>query len=201
MILVISTGIKAHWLVNGVKSTRHNGYPMNVKKAILTRRSVRKYKKEPVKEEDLKVILEAARQAPSAGNKQPWEFIVIRDEETKAKMAEIARKQMWIADAGVVVVALSKDKTDPTIYERWVERDVMTAVEHMVLQSWELGYGTCWIGAFTHPDTKELLGVPDEMNVICILPIGVPDQNPEPRARRDREEIFHAERYGKPLKL
>ena len=174
---------------------------MKVKEAILTRRSVRKYRKEPVKEEDLKVILEAARQAPSAGNKQPWEFIVIRDHETKTKMAEIARKQMWIADAGVVVVALSKDKTDPTIYERWVERDVMTAVEHMVLQSWELGYGTCWIGAFTQPETKELLGVPEAMNVICVLPIGVPDQTPEPRARRGREEIFHAERYGKPLKL
>jgi nitroreductase len=174
---------------------------MNVKDAILTRRSVRKYRKEPVKVEDLKVILEAARQAPSAGNKQPWEFVVIRDEETKTKMAEIARKQMWIADAGVIVVALSKDKTDPTIYERWVERDVMTAVEHMVLQSWELGYGTCWIGAFTQPETKELLGVPDEMNVICVLPIGVPDQEPEPRGRREWGEIFHAEGYGKPLEL
>jgi len=81
---------------------------MNVKDAILKRRSVRKYRKEPVKVEDLKVILEAARQAPSAGNKQPWEFIVIRDEETKTKMAEIARKQMWIADAGVIVVASIK---------------------------------------------------------------------------------------------
>jgi len=201
MVLVNSTRIKAHWLIHEVKSCRYNGYPMNVKDAILTRRSVRKYKKEPVKVEDLKVILEAARQAPSAGNKQPWEFIVIRDEETKTKMAEIARKQMWIADAGVVVVALSKDKADPTIYERWVERDVMTAVEHMVLQSWELGYGTCWIGAFTQPETKELLSIPEAMNVICVLPIGVPDQEPEPRARRDRTEIFHADGYGKPLKL
>ena len=66
---------------------------MNVKEAILTRRSVRKYKKEPVKEEDLKVILEAARQAPSAGNKQPWEFVVVKDQETKTKLAEIARNQ------------------------------------------------------------------------------------------------------------
>ena len=80
---------------------------MNVKEAILTRRSVRKYKPEPVKEEDLKVILEAARQAPSAGNKQPWEFIIVKDQETKTKLAEIARKQMWIADAGVIVAALS----------------------------------------------------------------------------------------------
>ena len=172
---------------------------MNVKDAIRTRRSVRKYKPEPVKEEDLKVILEAARQAPSAGNKQPWEFIVVNDQETKTKLAEIARKQMWIADAGVIMVALSKDKTDPTIYERWVERDVMTAVEHIVLQSWELGYGTCWIGAFTQPETKELLGIPSAMNVICLLPLGVPDQTPEPRARKPSEEIFHLNKYGNPI--
>jgi nitroreductase len=174
---------------------------MNIKEAILTRRSVRKYKHEPVKEKDLKVILEAARQAPSAGNKQPWEFVVVSDQETKTKLAEIARKQMWIADAGVVVVALSKDKNDPSIYERWVERDVMTAVEHIVLQSWELGYGTCWIGAFTQPETKELLGIPEVMNVICMLPIGVPDQRPEPRGRRPSEEIFHDNKYGNPLKV
>ena len=172
---------------------------MNIKDAILTRRSVRKYKPEPVKEEDLKVILEAARQAPSAGNKQPWEFIVVKDQETKTKLAKIARKQMWIADAGVIMVALSKDKTDPTIYERWVERDVMTAVEHIVLQGWELGYGTCWIGAFTQPETKELLGIPDAMNVICLLPLGVPDQTPEPRARKPNEEIFHLNKYGNPI--
>jgi nitroreductase len=172
---------------------------MNVKDAILTRRSVRKYKPESVKEEDLKVILEAARQAPSAGNKQPWEFIVVKDQETKTKLAEIARKQMWIADAGVVMVALSKDKTDPAIYERWVERDVMTAVEHIALQSWELGYGTCWIGAFTQPETKELLGIPDAMNVICLMPLGVPDQTPEPRVRKPTEEIFHLNKYGKSL--
>lgn len=172
---------------------------MNVKEAILTRRSIRKYKKEPVKPEDLKVILEAARQAPSAGNKQPWEFVIVTEEETKTKLAEIARKQMWIADAGVVVAALSKDKKNPSIYERWVERDVMSAVEHMVLQAWELGYGTCWIGAFTQPETKELLSIPEEMNVICLLPIGVPDQEPPAKPRRDPAEIFHKEKYGNPL--
>ncbi len=172
---------------------------MNVKDAILTRRSVRQYKPEPVKEEDLKVILEAARQAPSAGNKQPWEFVIVKDQDTKTKLAEIARKQMWIADAGVVVAALSKDKTDPGVYERWVERDVMTAVEHMVLQAWELGYGTCWIGAFTQPETKELLEIPDAMNVICLLPIGVPDQSPPVKPRREESEIFHLNKYGNSL--
>jgi nitroreductase len=174
---------------------------MNVIEAIKTRRSVRKYKPTPIPEEHLKTILEAARLAPSAGNKQPWKFIIVRDPDTKKKLAEVANNQHWIGDAGVVAVSLAMDKKDPAIYERWVERDVMTAVEHMVLTAWELGYGTCWIGAFKQKDVKDLLGVPEEMAVINILPIGVPDQTPEPRGRKPFDEIFYGEEYGKPLKL
>ena len=174
---------------------------MNVIEAIKTRRSVRKYKPEPISEEHLKTILEAARLAPSAGNKQPWKFVVVRDNETKKILAEKARKQLWIGDAGVIVVALAMDKKDPTIYERWAERDVMTAVEHMVLSAWELGYGTCWIGAFEQKDIKDVLGIPDEMTVINLLPIGVPDQKPEPRGRKEFSEIFFAEKYGDPLEI
>jgi nitroreductase len=111
---------------------------MNVLDAIKTRRSVRKYKPVPIPDEDLRKILEAAQLAPSAGNKQPWKFIVVTDEELKKQLAEKARKQVWIGDAAVVVAALAMDKKDPTIYERWVERDVMTAVEHMVLAAWDL---------------------------------------------------------------
>jgi nitroreductase len=174
---------------------------MHVIEAIKTRRSVRKYKPTPIPEEHLKTILEAARLAPSAGNKQPWKFIIVRDADTKKRLAEVANNQHWIGDAGVVAVSLAMDKKDPAIYERWVERDVMTAVEHMVLTAWELGYGTCWIGAFKQKDVKDLLGVPEEMSVINILPIGVPDQTPEPRGRKPFDEIFYGEEYGKPLKL
>jgi nitroreductase len=174
---------------------------MNVIEAIKTRRSVRKYKPEPIPESDLKTILEAAQLAPSAGNKQPWKFIVVRDTETKKRLADKARKQLWIGDAGVVIAALAMDKKDPSIYERWAERDVMTAVEHMVLTAWELGYGTCWIGAFEQKDIKEILDIPEEMTVINLLPIGVPDQKPEPRGRKPFEEIFHDGKYGKSLKI
>ena len=162
---------------------------MNVIEAIKTRRSVRKYKPEPIPESDLKTILEAAQLAPSAGNKQPWKFVVVRDTETKKVLAERARKQLWIGDAGVVIAALAMDKKDPSIYERWAERDVMTAVEHMVLTAWVLGYGTCWIGAFEQKDIKEVLDVPEAMTVINLLPIGVPDQKPEPRTVQDRRAV------------
>ncbi|MBD3207705.1 nitroreductase [Candidatus Bathyarchaeota archaeon] len=174
---------------------------MNVIEAIQTRRSIRKYKDEPIPDEDLMKILEAARIAPSAGNKQPWRFVVVRNDEKRKKLGEIARNQTWISNAGIIVAALAMDPKDPEVYERWAERDVMTAVEHMVLASWDLGYGTCWIGAFTEEPVKELLGVPDEMTVICLLPIGVPDVEPKDRGRKDFSEIFHSEEYGKPLKL
>lgn len=174
---------------------------MNVLETIKTRRSVRKYKPEPIPDKDLKKILEAAQLAPSAGNKQPWKFIIVQDKEMKGKLAEVARKQLWIAQAGVVVAALAMDKKDPSIYEKWAEKDVMTAVEHMVLSAWELGYGTCWIGAFKQKDVKELLDIPEKMTVISLLPIGVPDQKPQPKGRKNFEEIFFEEKYNRPLKL
>ena len=174
---------------------------MDVLEAIETRRSVRKYKPEAIPEGDLKKILEAARIAPSAGNKQPWRFVVVRDQETRTKLAKASRNQMWTADAGVIVVALAMDKGSPEIYERWVEKDVMIAVEHMVLAAWELGYGTCWIGAFTEADVKSILGIPEKMTVVNLLPIGGPDHSPDARPRKAFSEIYHDGEYGKPLNL
>jgi len=174
---------------------------MNVLEAIESRRSVRKYKPEAIPDGDLKKILTAAQLAPSAGNKQPWRFVVVRDPETRKKLGEIAREQTWISDAGVIVVALAMDKKSPEVYERWAERDAMTAVEHMVLAAWSLGYGTCWVGAFHEDNVKELLGIPENMTVINLLPIGVPDQRPDARPRKLIDEIFHLDRYGDPLKI
>ena len=169
--------------------------------SIKERRSVRNFQEKDIDKELLREIIQAGKFAPSAQNKQPWKFVVVRDPETKSKLAEKARKQLWIGDAGVVIAALGMDKKDPSIYERWAERDVMTAVEHMVLTAWELGYGTCWIGAFEQKDIKEILDIPEAMTVINLLPIGVPDQKPEPRGRKPFDEIFHDEKYGKPLKI
>ena len=169
---------------------------MDVIEAIRARRSIRRFKSEPLPEEHLKKILEAAHQAPSAGNKQPWRFIVVQDPDTKDRLGKIARNQTWISNAGVIIVALAMDKNSPQVYEKWAERDVMIAVEHMVLSAWSLGYGTCWIGAFTEEEVKDLLDIPKEMTVINLLPIGVPDVSPEKKSRKPFEEIFHEEKYA-----
>ena len=174
---------------------------MEVLVAIESRRSIRKYKPEAIPDEDLKKILTAGQLAPSAGNKQPWRFVVVRDPETRNRLAVAARKQLWTGDAGVMIAALAVSPDTPEVYARWVERDVMTAVEHMVLAAWSLGYGSCWIGAFTEDDVKEILEIPGDMKVICLLPIGVPAIKPEPRGRMPVDEIFHDGKYGEPMKL
>ena len=70
-----------------------------------------------------------------------------------------------------------------------------------ILAAWSLGYGTCWIGAFDEAKVKALLSIPEDKKVICLLPIGVPAETPEPKSRRALKDVFHAETYGKPMEL
>lgn len=164
---------------------------------IAKRRSIRKYEPRPVPREHLLEILEAARLAPSAGNRQPWRFVVVTDPERKRRLAEACRNQMFIADAGAVVVALS----DPGASPKWHALDTMIAVEHMVLVATELGLGTCWIGAFDPDEVKKVVEAPEDLNVVVVLPIGYPAESPPPRPRKRLEEICFEETYGTPLTL
>jgi len=177
---------------------------MDLFEVIEKRRSIRSYKPTPIPNEHLKKILEAARLAPSGKNLQPWRFIIVRNPERKRMLAEAAMNQMFIAEADVVIVALS----DPTIYSSTGTRrripylqDPMIAIEHMILAATALGYGTCWIGAFDEDKVKQIVNAPEELAVIALLPIGVPNENPPPRPRKSFEEIFFSEVYGKPLSL
>ncbi|HID55036.1 TPA: nitroreductase [Candidatus Poribacteria bacterium] len=165
---------------------------MDTVETILKRRSIRRYKREPIPEEDLRKILECGRQAPSAANRQPWHFIVTREPDLKAKLAEACNGQMWIADADVILTAVGL----PSVNQKWYQVDVAIAMQNMILAATSLGYGTCWIGAFQKDKVKELLGIPEDMDVIALTPIGVPDQSPGPRSRKSPEEVFSKERYG-----
>ncbi len=168
---------------------------MSVMEVIRKRRSIRKYKPSEIPREHLLEILEAGRLAPSAGNRQPWRFIVVRGAEQRRKIAEAARGQMFIADASAVVIALA----DPEASPRWCDRDVMIAVENMVLAAAELGYGSCYIGAFEEEKVKSLLKIPEGLRVVVLLPLGVPDEAPPQRPRKGFNEIFYGEEYGRPL--
>jgi len=151
------------------------------------------------------MILEAARLAPSGNNRQPWRFIVVRDPERKEMLARATDNQTFVADADVVIVAVSdpslsfKPKAGRTRVPHI--QDPMIAVEHMVLAATALGYGTCWIGAFDEKKVKSLLKVPERFTVIALLPIGVPDESPPPKPRKEIREIAFREEYGEPLEL
>ena len=164
---------------------------MDVLETIRIRRSIRKYRPEPIPDEKLKTILEAARLAPSAANRQPWRFVVVEDRERKKALAKAANDQTFLGDAGAIVAAIS----DPEKSARWHEKDTMIALEHLVLAATALGYGTCWIGAFNEDAVKDLLNIPAKMKVVALLPIGIPDEKPAPGRKRELSEIFFKEQW------
>jgi len=164
---------------------------MEVFECIKTRRSIRKYKPEPVPQDKLMQVLEAGRIAPSAGNRQPWKFVVVTDPDTRCKLVPLARNQEFIGQAGAVLVACAPD---PSM--RWHAVDIAIAMDHMSLAAHELGLGTCWIGAFDPEKVAELLGIPEEVKVLLLMPLGVPDTEGGPRPRKALEEVFVFERWA-----
>ena len=170
---------------------------MDTLQTIFARRSIRKYKADPIPDADLRQILEAGRQAPSAGNRQPWHFVVVGDPEQKRRVAQACNGQMWIADAAYVLVAVGL----PEVSGKWYRVDVSMAMENIVLAARSLGYGTCWIGAFDPEQVKEVCQLPPEADVVVCAPLGVPDVSPPAKERKAWDEVFCADRYGKALKL
>lgn len=156
--------------------------------AVRKRRSVRKYKPDPVPEKVISQILEAARLAPSASHLQPWHFIVVKNTETKNKLGIY----QWAAEAPVVVVGC----TDPEPAPRWHTVDLAIAFEHLVLAATSFGLGTCWIGRLGVDETiKEVLGIPAKMKVVALTPLGYPAQAPQPKTRKPFPEIVHYEKF------
>jgi len=177
---------------------------MDLFEAIEKRRSIRKFKPGQVREEDLKKILQAGRLAPSGGNRQPWCFIIVRDSETKNALAIASNDQKFVAEADTVIVALGDSGAYPkasTSSTRILHKqDPMIAIEHMVLAATALGYGTCWIGAFSEAEVKKILKIPENLTVVALLPVGVPDESPQPRPRKPFDEIFFRDSFETPLR-
>ena len=171
---------------------------MSVLDTIRKRRSVRKYKGDPVPEDVLARVLEAARLAPSAKNIQPWKFIVVRDRATKRKLAKASFEQYFMSDADVVIAACGFPEKAYPRQGRYMNSwpiDVAIAFEHLILQAAEEGLGTCWIGAFDEAEVKAVLGVPEEARVLALTPLGRPDESPRERGRKLLEEIVSYEKF------
>ena len=122
---------------------------MDVFEAIANRRSIRAYKNEPVPAESLERILEAARVAPTAANRQEFKFVVVTDEGMRKALASACNNQTFVGDAGVVIAACAINPE-----RRFHAVDVAIAVDHMTLAAHALGLGTCWIGAFSEERSR-----------------------------------------------
>jgi len=167
---------------------------------IKGRRSIRRFKPEKVPKEYIMLLLEAARWAPSAGNLQPWEFIIVTDESTKRKLMEAALYQEYVYEAPVVIVAVANIPRTSSYYGRrgeelYVIQDVAAAIQNILLMAHALGLGAVWIGAFNEDRVREILELPNYIRPLAIIPLGWPDEKPYPPPRRSLEEIVHWEKY------
>jgi nitroreductase len=160
-------------------------------KTMWVRRSVRKYKSDPIPEKDLHLILEAARRAPTGANRQNWRMVVVTDAELRRKTAEACNRQMWMADAPVILCMVTlpgEGKVNGTI-----------VLDHAILAATSLGYGTCWIGAYSAEKVKEVLGIPEDHGIVCLTPVGVGAVQPDARGRKSPAELFMKDQFGSPL--
>lgn len=160
---------------------------MDTLEAIRHRRSIRSYKSKEVEKEKIEKVLEAGRWAPSASNKQPWHFIVVTDEDTRKKLADIHSYGGFMAESPVVIVALG----DPDRHQKYHLCDPHNAIMNMLLAAYDQGLGTCWMGVRDTPyedKFKEVLEIPDKFRVVCSVSMGYPDEE-KTSNRRPLDEI------------
>lgn len=170
---------------------------MDVWEAIKGRRSVRKFSARAVEPEKIAKILEAGRLAPSASNSQLWKFIAVTDaDKLGAKMAEACGNQQFTAQAPAFLVACATQSDRIMACGQPAETvDASIAMSFMILEAWELGLGTCWIGHFYEDKVKALLGIPDSARVVAVAPLGYPADIPAPRPRKKPEEVVSYNKF------
>lgn len=161
---------------------------------IRARRSIRKYTGEPVTREEIQALLEAAMAAPSASNRQSWEFVVVQDAALRQQLADTHQWAYMAADAPVVFVVLGDEGTS----DHWVE-DTSAATQNLLLAATALGLGGVWVGIYPRAEreahVRAALGIPEGKRVLCIVPVGRPAEEKRPRTQFDAAKV-HWERYG-----
>ena len=171
---------------------------MDVMEAIRNRRSVRGFQTRPIEPDKLERVLEAGRLAPSANNRQPWRFIVVTDETVRKQLAHAACDQAFIAKAPVVLVGCAIE-TDRIMAcgQHCYPIDLAIAMTTLSLAAVAEGLGGCWIGAFHEEQVKKVLGIPEEVRVVELMPLGYPDSaNIPARPRKSPQEFRVYEKWS-----
>jgi len=176
--------------------------------AIQKRRSIRKYKPDPVPEEALQRIMEAVRWSPSWANTQCWEFVVVRDPKVKSDISKIVpetnRVHSAMVEAPVILILCGrkgisgfKKGEAATIKGDWLMFDTGIAMQSLCLAAHSLGLGTVVVGMFDHKKTERILGVPEDVEVMAMTPLGYPTTEGSTPKRKDISEFVFSDHYGK----
>jgi nitroreductase len=168
-------------------------------KLFAERRSIRRYGDRPVEDEKLEAVLEAARLAPSWANLQCWTYIVVRDPAIKDALAATlennpARKA--VLSAPVVIVACAEpEKSGNVSGQPYYMLDIGISMQQLVLEAWNQGLGTCWVGWIQEDEIRDILGVPENVRAVALTPLGYPAVLPESPGRKPLEEIVRYDRW------
>ena len=160
---------------------------MSLLDLILSRRSIRRYENKDISEEVLHQILETGRQAPSAANRQPIHFVIVKDHDILKNLCDnlITR---FVKYAPVAIVGCADIQS--LLTGKWAVVDTTIAMQNMVIAAWTLGIGSCWIGACNEEKVKELLKIPKKWKVVALVTLGYPAEQPKPRKKKSFEEMF-----------
>ena len=167
---------------------------MEFTELIQKRYSVRAYKPDPVEEEKLRQVLEAMRLAPTAANRQSFQFIVIHTAGREAELRRIYHRR-WFVQAPLIICACAVPagnwvRDDGKNYS---DVDVAIAMDHLILAAADQGLGTCWVGAFDPDAAHEVLGLPDNVEPVAFTPLGYPADQLGPKERKPLEELVRHE--------
>jgi nitroreductase len=173
---------------------------MDLLEIIKNRRSIRKFKKQDVTQDITEKLLEAARWAPSAGNVQPWAFVVASTQKMKQSLSTAAFGQKDVEEASIVFVVCADEKLAEQSYgargkSLFCLQDTAAAVQNILLTAYSLGLGSCWVGAFKEDEVRQVIKAPKEMRPIALIPVGYPNEAPAARSRRPISEIMHKETF------
>ncbi len=164
---------------------------MDLSELIQRRYSVRAYKPDPVEEEKLAQVLEAARLAPTAANRQPFQLIVIRTAGREAELGRIYGRA-WFTQAPLVICACgipSQGWVRGSDGKNYTDVDVTIVMDHLILTATNLGLGTCWVAAFNPTAAREVLDLPDGVEPIAFTPLGYPADRPRPKERKPLSDL------------
>ncbi len=173
---------------------------MELKEAVMARRSIRKYQQKDVPLQLVAEILETARFAPSAGNAQNWRLVIVTDKKKKSEIADICCSQHWMSSAPVLIAVCNASKKLTTLYKEsgkmFSTQNCAIIASYIQLLAAEKGLGTCWVGAFDHDKLHRLLNVEDDASVEAVLTMGYPDEEKPAHVRNDFVNFCYFDKWG-----